>query len=135
VTAPARILTRRQIQVLTLAANGNSAADIGRWLWVTPDTVNGVLRYAYRALGVTDRAHAVAVALRLGLIGLEEIRLPETAPVAPSRALVAPVPPAGVPEARGERPAPTEPPEARSDISAPTGTGPRKPLRAPLAVQ
>jgi DNA-binding CsgD family transcriptional regulator len=87
--APARVLTRRQLEVLRLAANGNTSAEIGQRLFVTRDTVNGVLRYAYRALGVTDRAHAVAVALRLGLIGLDEIRLPE--PLAPSRALAASV--------------------------------------------
>ncbi|MCY0928350.1 helix-turn-helix transcriptional regulator [Streptomyces sp. H27-H1] len=72
-----RILTRRQIEVLTLAANGNTAAQIAAWLWVTPDTVNTTLQNAYRNLGVHDRAQAVAVALRLQLIPLTEIRIPD----------------------------------------------------------
>ncbi|MEV4970609.1 helix-turn-helix domain-containing protein [Streptomyces scopuliridis] len=72
------LLTRRQREVLLLAANGNSNADIGRWLWITPDTVNGILRNAYRALGAGDRAHAVALALRAQEFGLDDIR--ETAP-------------------------------------------------------
>ncbi|MFE2497136.1 helix-turn-helix transcriptional regulator [Streptomyces scopuliridis] len=71
------LLTRRQREVLLLAANGNSNADIGRWLWITPDTVNGILRNAYRALGAGDRAQAVALALRAHEFGLDDIREPE----------------------------------------------------------
>lgn len=70
-------LSRRQREVLTLVANGNNADQIAAWLWVTRDTVNTTLQYAYRNLGVHDRAHAVAVALRLGLIDIEAVAVPE----------------------------------------------------------
>jgi DNA-binding CsgD family transcriptional regulator len=76
-TARRSPLSRRQREVLTLAANGNTAAQIGAWLWVTPDTVNTTLQNAYRNLGVHDRAHAVAVAIRLGLIDLEAVTIPD----------------------------------------------------------
>lgn len=69
-------LTARQVEVLRLVANGNSAAEIGRWLWIEPCSVQTVLRNAYRALGVNDRAHAVAVAIRLGLIPLDDVHVP-----------------------------------------------------------
>ncbi|MFD9564404.1 helix-turn-helix transcriptional regulator [Streptomyces sp. NPDC059994] len=72
-----RRLTARQREVLLLAANGNTNADIGRWLWISPDTVSSILAAAYRALGVHSRAHAVAVALRESEFGLGDIRLPD----------------------------------------------------------
>lgn len=80
-------LTRRQREVLLLAANGNTAEEIGRLLWVTPNTVNTVLAAAYRALGVHDRAHAVAVALALGELGLDDIHVPGQQPPAATRSL------------------------------------------------
>lgn len=70
-------LTRRQREVLLLAANGNSNADIGRWLGVRPDAVAALLTAVYRQLGVRDRAQAAAVALRLGVLELDEIHVPE----------------------------------------------------------
>jgi DNA-binding CsgD family transcriptional regulator len=72
----ARVLTRRQREVLALAANGNTSAAIGRRLGISPDTVNTILGAAYRTLGAHDRAHAVALALRLGDLTLEQIRIP-----------------------------------------------------------
>lgn len=70
-------LTVRQVEILRLVANGNSNREIARWLWIEPCSVQTVLRNAYRALGVDDRAHAVAVALRLGLIPLDAVTVPE----------------------------------------------------------
>jgi DNA-binding CsgD family transcriptional regulator len=72
-----RVLTRRQVEVLRLAANGNTSAEIANWLGVSADTVNGTLRHVYRALGVGDRAHAVAVALRVGLLRPGDVTVPE----------------------------------------------------------
>lgn len=80
-----RPLTARQAEVLTLVANGCTAALVAERLWVSVDTVNKVLRYAYRNLGVSSAAQAVAVALRLGLIDLEAVVLPEAVSAAVGR--------------------------------------------------
>jgi LuxR family transcriptional regulator of spore coat protein len=70
-------LTARQRQVLLLAANGNSNGQIAVWLGVTANSVAEVLTAAYRRLGATDRAQAVAVALAVGELGVHEIHVPE----------------------------------------------------------
>ncbi|MFJ2399816.1 helix-turn-helix transcriptional regulator [Streptomyces xanthochromogenes] len=75
-----RRLTARQREVLLLVANGNTSEDIASWLWISTDTVNSILAAAYRALGVHSRAHAVAMALRVGEFGLGDIWLPEVDP-------------------------------------------------------
>jgi DNA-binding CsgD family transcriptional regulator len=74
--APRAAVTRRELQFLRLAANGNTNAQIAAWSGVSASTVNTLLRKVYRKLGVSDRAQAVAVALRLELIRLDEITLP-----------------------------------------------------------
>jgi len=70
-------LTRRQREVLLLAANGNTNAAIARWLGVRPHSVAEILTVAYRRLGAADRAQAVAVALAVGELGVHEINIPE----------------------------------------------------------
>ena len=62
------ILTRREREVLQLAADGRALAQIAAQLYVSPGTVRSHLQRIHRKLGVRDRASAVAVALRLGLI-------------------------------------------------------------------
>lgn len=74
-THPAPRLTRVQRQTLVLAANGNTNSQIARWRGVTAHSVTEVLTTTYRRLGAADRTQAVALALRLGLIRLDEIRL------------------------------------------------------------
>lgn len=69
-------LTRRQRQVLLLAANGNTNKAIARWLGVKQHSVAEILTVAYRNLGAADRAQAVAVALRTGELDLDDIALP-----------------------------------------------------------
>lgn len=94
-SAPVRVLTRRQTEILRLAANGNTSAEIGNWLGVSVNSVNDTLGNAYRALGVGDRAHAVAVALRVGLLRPEDVHVPEAL-----RARLAPVAASEAPEPR-----------------------------------
>ena len=72
-----RELTARQRQVLLLAANGNSNAEIAAWRGVTPHSVAEVLTAAYRRLGASDRAQAVAIALAVGELGIHEIHVPD----------------------------------------------------------
>ncbi|MFK8851314.1 helix-turn-helix transcriptional regulator [Streptomyces sp. Ac-502] len=66
-------MTRRELEMLRLAANGNTNVTIARWLDITPTTVNHGLRRAYAKLGAQDRTHAVAVALVRGLLKPHEI--------------------------------------------------------------
>lgn len=70
-------LTLRQREVLLLAANGNSNAAIANWLGVTRHSVAEILTAAYRRLGASDRAQAVAVALAVGELGVHQIVVPD----------------------------------------------------------
>ena len=70
-------LTARQREVLLLAANGNSNAQIAAWRGVTPQSVAEILSAAYRRLGATDRAQAVAIALAVGELGVHQIHIPD----------------------------------------------------------
>lgn len=72
-----RELTARQREVLLLAANGNSNAEIAVWRGVTPHSVGEILTSAYRRLGARDRAQAVAIALAVGEIGVHQIHIPD----------------------------------------------------------
>lgn len=70
-------LTPRQREILALAANGNTNAQIADWLNIQALTVNQILRNAYRTLGASDRAQAVAIALAIGELGIHQIHIPE----------------------------------------------------------
>ncbi|MFE1111295.1 helix-turn-helix transcriptional regulator [Streptomyces rochei] len=72
-----RSLTARQREVLVLAANGNSNRQAAAHLGVTPHSVAEILTAAYRRLGATDRAQAVAIALAVGEIGIHQIHIPD----------------------------------------------------------
>jgi two-component system, NarL family, nitrate/nitrite response regulator NarL len=62
------VLTRRERDVLELTADGLSAPEIGRRLYLSAATVKGHLQHVYGKLGVSDRAAAVAEAMRRGLL-------------------------------------------------------------------
>lgn len=66
--APPAPLTPRETEILRLVADGHTNKEIAARLFLSSDTVNGHLDNIYRKLGVSDRAHAVAVALRGGLL-------------------------------------------------------------------
>jgi DNA-binding NarL/FixJ family response regulator len=61
-------LSRRESEVLELLAEGLSNRLIASKLTVGEETVKTHLRSIYRKLGVTDRAQAVALALRKGIV-------------------------------------------------------------------
>ena len=65
-TAPA--LTEREMQVLTGMSRGRSNAEIGKELFLSEDTVNTHARRLFRKLDAADRAQAVAVGFRWGLV-------------------------------------------------------------------
>jgi DNA-binding NarL/FixJ family response regulator len=60
-------LSRRETDVLRELITGKTNGQIAQSLFVTPDTVKAHLSRVYWKLGVSCRAEAVAVALRLGL--------------------------------------------------------------------
>jgi two-component system nitrate/nitrite response regulator NarL len=62
------MLTKREAEILALAAEGQSGPQIGRELNVAPATVKTHLKNIYEKLGVTDRAAAVAEGIRRGLV-------------------------------------------------------------------
>ena len=64
----APVLTPREVQVLQLAARALSATAIAEEMQVSRATVKRHFEDAYARLGVSDRAAAVAVAMRQGLI-------------------------------------------------------------------
>jgi PAS domain S-box-containing protein len=61
-------LTKRELEVLKLAAEGNTGPRIAEQLVLAPATVKTHFEHIYEKLGVSDRAAAVAQALRIGLI-------------------------------------------------------------------
>ena len=62
------LLTAREHDILRLVAGGQTNKEIAAALFISADTVKGHLETVYRKLGVSDRAHAVAVAIRNGLV-------------------------------------------------------------------
>ena len=64
----AELLSSRQEGILMLVADGCTDAEIGRAMWISEHTVKTHLCHAYSTLGARNRAHAVAIALRKGLI-------------------------------------------------------------------
>ena len=61
-------LTEREQEVLGLVAQGLSAPDIGKHIHLSTTTVKSHLHSLYEKLGVSDRAAAVAEAMRRGLL-------------------------------------------------------------------
>jgi PAS domain S-box-containing protein len=62
------VLTGREVQVLQLAAEGRTGPVIAQELHVSPATVKRHFEEIYLRLGVSDRAAAVAEAMRQGII-------------------------------------------------------------------
>lgn len=66
--AAAPALTEREMQVLTGMSRGRSNAEIGKELFLSEDTVKTHARRLFRKLDAADRAQAVAVGFRWGLV-------------------------------------------------------------------
>jgi two-component system nitrate/nitrite response regulator NarL len=62
------VLTSREREILALTAEGLLAPEIGRRLYLSPATVKTHMQRLYGKLGVSDRAAAVAEAMRRGLL-------------------------------------------------------------------
>lgn len=61
-------LSKREREILKLTSDGHSAAAIAGQLYLSPATVKTHLQRIYQKLGVSDRAAAVAEAMRRGLL-------------------------------------------------------------------
>src|SRR5436190_1033327 len=64
----APVLTDREQEILRLIADGNSLPEIAKQLFLGVTTVKTHVQHLYEKLGVSDRAAAVAVAMRRGLL-------------------------------------------------------------------
>lgn len=65
-------LTKRELEILRLVADGSSNREIARTLWLSDQTVKFHLARAYKKLGVCDRRAAVERIQQLGLLLAEE---------------------------------------------------------------
>ena len=61
-------LTRREMEILRLLATGRTYREIARELFLSAETVRSHVKHILRKLGVPDRSHAVAVAVRAGIL-------------------------------------------------------------------
>ena len=66
--APGSGLSPRELEVIRLVADGRTNEQIARVLGVSLSTVKAELSALFGKLGATDRASAVAVCFRLGLL-------------------------------------------------------------------
>jgi two-component system nitrate/nitrite response regulator NarL len=64
----APLLSPREREILELIAAGDLAPDIAKRLGLSPATVRTHLQHLYEKLGVSDRAAAVAAAMRRGML-------------------------------------------------------------------
>ena len=60
--------TGREKEILVLVSKGCSNAEIGDILHLSPNTVKNHLKNLFESLGAADRAEAVAIGIRRGLI-------------------------------------------------------------------
>jgi DNA-binding NarL/FixJ family response regulator len=64
------ILSAREIEVLQQVASGYGNREIGEKLFITEQTVKAHLRHILEKLEAKDRAHAVAIGIRRGILQL-----------------------------------------------------------------
>lgn len=67
---PARVLSNRECEVLTLAASGLTDSQVAQNLYLSVKTVKNHLHNLYTKLGARSRTEAVVIAARQGLITL-----------------------------------------------------------------
>ena len=68
-------LTRRELEILRLVAEGHSNAQLAKMLWVTEQTVKFHLSNIYRKLDVSNRTEASRWAQRHGLLESRQAEL------------------------------------------------------------
>ena len=71
-------LTDRETEVLAGAAEGETAAQTGARLYLSSETVKSYRKRVIAKLGARNGTHAVALAMRSGLLPVDAIRLRST---------------------------------------------------------
>jgi DNA-binding NarL/FixJ family response regulator len=66
-------LSEREQELLQLMTRGLNNADIAQQLYLTEGTVRNYTSELFKKLGVSDRTQAVVVALRYGLVNLDDL--------------------------------------------------------------
>ena len=61
-------LSRREMEVLSLAAHGQTYDNISRLLSITKDTAKAHMENARNKLGAINKAHAIALAVSHGCV-------------------------------------------------------------------
>ena len=74
-------LSQRDLEVLRLAASGLTAKQTADVLGISASAVAMYLAKGERKLGAQTKAHAVAIATALGLIGKADRRIHTSAPM------------------------------------------------------
>ena len=64
-------LSDREKEVLQLLATGMSNADIAKQLFLSEGTVRNYTSAIFSKLGVSDRTHAVVIAIKSGLVAIK----------------------------------------------------------------
>lgn len=59
-------LTEREVEVLTLIAQGHTNQEIAKTLFLSPNSIKTYVRTAYRKIGAASRSQAVSWAIRHG---------------------------------------------------------------------
>jgi DNA-binding CsgD family transcriptional regulator len=68
-------LTSREMEIISLLAEGASSGEIGRTLGISERTVETHARAIVRKLDAKNRTHAVVIALRNGTIAFPKKRV------------------------------------------------------------
>lgn len=61
-------LTPRELEVLGHVADGRTNTEIGRLIFLSPETIKSHLRNIYMKLSARNRWHAVSIAFRAGIL-------------------------------------------------------------------
>lgn len=68
-------LSDRQVQILTLIAEGLGTAEVGKRLFITGDTVKNHIHRMGKQMGCGDRARMVALAYQAGVLRIPDREL------------------------------------------------------------
>ena len=64
-------ITSRELEVLRLLSEGNRNKEIADALEISEDTVKFHVKSIFGKLGVSDRTHAVAIAVKRGILHID----------------------------------------------------------------
>jgi DNA-binding CsgD family transcriptional regulator len=65
---PDKPLTPREIEVMTLTAMGKTRIEVAAILFLSEETIKSHIERVRRKLNATNKTHAIAIAMTLGLI-------------------------------------------------------------------